>query len=112
MSARPSATDSPHVGLNMGSGGGKTNTSSFGALQFLHRGDIVAIIDAKLISYPWARGLPNVSYAGTIAEIHDLLVGLGAELQRRNEVSLAGLQPSGAIDADVGPRIILTRPKS
>jgi hypothetical protein len=101
------ATDSPHVGLNMGTGGGKTNTSSLGALQFLHRGDIVAIIDAKLISYPWARGLPNICYAGTVPEIHDLLVALGAELQRRNEVSLAGLQPSGAIDADVGPRLIL-----
>jgi hypothetical protein len=99
--------DSPHVGYNMGSGGGKTNLGSFNSLQFLHRGDIGVIIDAKLISYPWARGLPNVCYAGTIAEIHDVLVGLGTELQNRNEESLAGLQPSGAIDADVGPRILI-----
>jgi hypothetical protein len=101
------AVDSPHVGLNSGSGGGKTNTASLCALQFLHRGDISAFIDAKLISYPWARGLPNVSYAGTIAEIHDLLVWLGGELDRRNKVSLAGLQPSGAIYANVGPRIVV-----
>jgi hypothetical protein len=101
------ATDSPHVAFNMGTGGGKTNLGSVSALQFLHRGDVAAVIDAKLISYPCLRGLPNVAYAGMVGEIHDLLVAFGEELERRNSKALAGLQPSGAIRADVGPRLVL-----
>ena len=39
--------DSPHFGINMGSGGGKSNLAAFWLMQQLHRGAIALVLDAK-----------------------------------------------------------------
>lgn len=99
--------DSPHLGLSMGSGDGKSVTARLIATQLLHRGALAMFLDYKLISHMWARGLPNVSYAGTPDEIHDALLWLLDEIGRRNKVALASANIRGEVTADVGPRILV-----
>lgn len=99
--------DSPHVGLSMGSGAGKSVTARLLLAQMLHRGAIGLILDVKMISHAWAARLPNVHIARRPHEIHEALIWLGAEVDRRNEVALAGADDDGNVNADVGPRIIV-----
>lgn len=99
--------DSPHLGLSMGSGDGKSTVAKNQAAQLLHHGALLLVLDIKLISHMWARGLPNVSYAGTPAEIEDALVWLAAEVTRRNQVALAAADIEGKVHANVGPRIFV-----
>lgn len=99
--------DSPHVGVSAGSGGGKSVTARSLLAQLLHRGAIAAILDQKMISHHWAANLPNVVIYRRPAEIHGALIWLGGEVQRRNEVALAGADMDGNVHADVGPRIII-----
>jgi hypothetical protein len=77
------------------------------AAQLLFHGALVMVLDIKLISHMWARGLPNVSYAGTPAEIESAMVWLAAEVSRRNKVALAGADVEGVVHARVGPRIFI-----
>jgi hypothetical protein len=99
--------DSPHVGLSMGSGDGKSITARNMAAQLAFHGALIAVLDFKLISHMWARDLPNVSYAGTPAEIEQVMVWLAAEVTRRNQVALAGADIEGRVHANVGPRIFV-----
>jgi hypothetical protein len=99
--------DSPHLGLSMGSGDGKSTVAKNMAAQLLFHGALVMVLDIKLISHMWARGLPNVSYAGTPAEIESAMVWLAAEVSRRNKVALAGADVEGVVHARVGPRIFI-----
>jgi hypothetical protein len=99
--------DSPHVGLSMGSGDGKSTVAKNMLAQLLYHGALGLVLDYKLISHMWARGLPNVSYAGTPAEIEEALVWLAREVTRRNRVALAGADIEGHVHASVGPRIFL-----
>src|ERR1039458_8140000 len=55
----------------------------------------------------WARGLPNVAYAGLPAEIHTALMWLQAEILRRNQVALRAADIEGVVQANVGPRILV-----
>lgn len=99
--------DSPHLGLSMGSGDGKSTVAKNMAAQLLYHGALLMVLDIKLISHMWARGLPNVSYAGTPAEIESALVWLAAEVGRRNKVAQAAADVEGVVHANVGPRIFL-----
>jgi hypothetical protein len=99
--------DSPHIGLSMGSGDGKSTVARLIAVQFLYHGGLVLFLDYKLISHMWARGLPNVAYAGRPEEIHAALLWLQDEIMRRNDVALAGANIRGEVVADVGPRILV-----
>jgi len=99
--------DSPHVGLSMGSGAGKSITARAFLAQMLYHGAISLVLDYKMISHQWARNLPNVVIARRPAEIHAALCWLGAELERRNEVALAGADDEGNVRAVVGPRLIV-----
>ncbi len=101
------ADDSPHLGLSIGSGGGKSATARALAAQRLYRGDIVLILDVKMISHQWARGLPNAHIARRPHEIHQALVWLGGEVDRRNEVALAGSDIEGNVHGTVGPRLVV-----
>lgn len=101
------ADDSPHLGLSIGSGGGKSATARALAAQRAYRGDIVLILDIKMISHQWAKGLPNVHIARRPHEIHRALTWLGAEVDRRNEVALAGADIEGNVHSVVGPRLIV-----
>jgi hypothetical protein len=100
-------TDSPHLGLSMGSGDGKSTVARNIACQLLNHGALALVLDYKLISHMWARGLPNVAYAGTPEEIHTALLWLQDEIQRRNAVALAGADIEGKVHANVGPRILV-----
>jgi hypothetical protein len=107
--------DSPHVGLSMGSGAGKSVTARGLLAQQLHKGSIGLILDYKMISHQWAEGLPNVVIARRPAEIHEALCWLGGdetrgirgEVNRRNEVALAGADMDGNVHAVVGARLIV-----
>ena len=99
--------DSPHVGLSMGSGAGKSVTARGLLAQQLNRGAIGLVLDIKMISHQWADGLPNVAIARRPAEIHKALLWLGREVERRNEVALAGADMDGNVHAVVGPRIVV-----
>ena len=101
------ASDAPHLAISMGSGAGKSVLAMFLVMQELRRGAIAAVIDPKWTSQAWLMNLPNVAYARRPAEIHDLLCWLGAELDRRNEVALAGVDVNGNVSTDVGPRILV-----
>ena len=105
-------SDSPHLGIGMGTGAGKSNLAAFWLLQRLMCGDMVAILDGKRTSHPWAfknmdyeyDQLPNVAYARRIDDIHDLLVWLGAELARRNELSEDWMNARGHLRDSIGAR--------
>lgn len=101
------SADSPHIGLSMGSGAGKSVTARALLAQMLYRGCIGLILDHKMISHQWAAGLPNVAIARRPHEIHAALLWLGREVERRNEVALAGADMDGNVHAVVGPRLIV-----
>jgi hypothetical protein len=101
------SADSPHIGLSMGSGAGKSVTARALLAQMLYRGCIGLILDHKMISHQWAAGLPNVAIARRPHEIHAALLWLGREVDRRNEVALAGADMDGNVHAVVGPRLIV-----
>jgi len=105
--------DSPHLGASFGAGGGKSTTARNIAAQALFKGHIVVFLDIKRISHIWARGLPNVIYADTPELIHEALIWLGTELDRRNEVALineSAIYREGSeheIRGNVGSRIVV-----
>lgn len=110
----------PHIGFCMTTGDGKSTAAMNVATQVLHHGGLVVILDPKLMSHMWARGLPNVAYAGTRAEIHSMLCWLAhdvtddegnviyqSEQTRRKQVALASADIRGNVTADLGPRILV-----
>jgi hypothetical protein len=99
--------DSPHFGLSVGAGGGKSQMARLAASQILHNGGIVLILDIKRISHAWARDLPNVRYARTVEEIHEALVWLAFEIDRRTKVADVGMDVEGEVLANVGPRMLV-----
>jgi hypothetical protein len=100
--------DSPHVLVSAGSGGGKSVTTRALVAQILSRGGVALILDVKRLSHAWARGLPNVRYCRDIAEIHDALLWLQVELDRRNKLADEGADAEGNTDhVDIGPRIVV-----
>jgi hypothetical protein len=97
--------DSPHIGLSMGSGDGKSVTARNAASQLAHHGALIAVLDAKLMSQHWAAGLRNVAYARTPAELHALAIWLAGEVDRRNLIALYHADVEGVVHANPGPRI-------
>lgn len=81
------AMDSPNIGLSMGAGAGKSQFCRLVAAQVLHRGGVVVVLDVKRISHAWARDLPNVRYARDIAEIHEMLLDISHEVNRRTKIA-------------------------
>jgi hypothetical protein len=107
-------SEAPHLGYCMSTGDGKSTAAMNAATQMLHHGGIVVMLDNKLISHMWARGLPNVAYAGTAEELHIMLCWLAwddenreSELTRRKKVALAAADIRGNVQADIGPRILV-----
>jgi hypothetical protein len=100
--------DSPHACLSCGSGGGKSATARALIAQHLARGGVALILDVKRLSHAYARGLAAVRYCRDIAEIHDALIWLAGEIDRRNEAADQGADIDGNTDAvDIGPRILV-----
>jgi hypothetical protein len=99
--------DSPHLGLSMGSGAGKSIMIRAILAQMLFHGAIALVIDYKQISQHWARDLPNVAIVRKPHEIHAALMWLGEEISRRNEVAFHGADLEGNVHSVVGPRLII-----
>jgi hypothetical protein len=105
--------DSPHFGVAMGSGAGKSNLTTFWLLQDLRRGAVALILDAKLFSHPWVfkdmdaeyGQIPNVGYARRTSDLHDAMVWLSDELERRNQVAERIINAKGDLLGSVGPRL-------
>lgn len=99
--------ETPHQGVSMGTGEGKSTLARLWAAQMAFHGALLVFLDYKLISHMWARGLPNVAYAGTPQEIHEMCEWLAEEAQRRNKVALHSADIRGNVTGDVGPRIYI-----
>jgi hypothetical protein len=98
----------PHIGMSMSTNAGKSTTGRGLLMQHLHEGGIALILDPKMDSQLWARGLPNVRYADTPQEIHEALLWLSDELDRRSNVTKAHADIRGDVDpALVGPRLMV-----
>jgi len=98
--------DSPHVGLSMGSGDGKSVTARNAAAQLAHHGALIVVLDTKYISQHWCAGLPNVAIAREAAEIHDLALWLYEEVSRRKKLAFYHADVEGVVHANPGPRIV------
>src|SRR6202034_1202314 len=76
------------------------------ASQLAHHGALVVVLDRKLASHMWAAGLPNVAYARTIAEVHELILWLAAEGDRRHAPAVQYADVEGVVHAYPGSRIV------
>ncbi|MFD9283641.1 hypothetical protein ACFWD7_41445 [Streptomyces mirabilis] len=88
----------PHILVCSGAGGGSTTILRTLTAQFLHQGAHALVLDITRVAHLWARNLPTVTHRGNVAGIHDALVGLASELQRR--IDLDG-------DLDDVPRLMV-----
>lgn len=77
--------DSPHVALSGAAGTGKTTLLRFLLAQRMRHGVGVIFLDAKRWSHRWAHKLPEdrAQYWYRVPDMHNALVALGEELQRR-----------------------------
>jgi hypothetical protein len=101
--------DSPHWLVAAGSGIGKSVITRSMVAQALHHGAVVIVFDTKRTSHAYLRGLPNVLYCKHIRDIHDVLIALEAELERRNCLAdeLTDIDGELPDPAMLGPRIII-----
>jgi hypothetical protein len=79
-------SESPHVLVSASTGGGKSVITRTMACQMLRNGSQFVMLDFKRHSHKWAKNMPNVTYLRDIGDIHDALVSLGAEGNRRNHI--------------------------
>ncbi|MFD4888605.1 pRL2-11, partial [Kitasatospora sp. NPDC058402] len=96
--------ESPHVLVSAGTGGGKSVILRGIFAQLLHNGAEGTVLDRKRHSHKWARGIPGVEYCRDIEDIHDSLIRLGIEGERRNRI-VDDWEGEG--DAPVGPRHVI-----
>ncbi|GGM84816.1 hypothetical protein GCM10012275_64450 [Longimycelium tulufanense] len=98
-------TESPHILVNAGTGGGKSVTLRAIVSQFLHNGAQATFLDRKRHSHKWAYDIPAVHYCKLLPEIHDALIALGEEGERRNLI--VDEWRGDDRDAPVGPRHLI-----
>jgi hypothetical protein len=99
-------SDSPHLLVSAGSGAGKSVLLRLLAAQGLAKGGYGIILDVKRVSHPWAANIPNCEYHRTAEAIHERLISLQAELDRRTAIVVQHMDIDGNTDhIDVGPRI-------
>ncbi len=79
--------DSPHIALSAGSGAGKSKLTASRIAQALFHGWHVIIIDWKVESHEWAKGLPGVTYVSDVEDIHNVCVRIGQEVDMRRMLS-------------------------
>lgn len=100
--------EAPHVGMSMATGAGKSVAGRAAIAQVLHNGGIVLVLDRKIVSQAWCKGLPNVRYACTPKEIHDAMIWVSEEIDRRYQNVSQHSDLRGDVDPDlIGPRFLL-----
>jgi hypothetical protein len=99
--------DSPHTLLSAGSGAGKSVLIRAALAQALAKGGYGIILDVKMISQSWAKNLPNCEYHRTAESIHEALIRLRVEVDRRNKLvnEYADIDGNVPEDVNIGPRI-------
>jgi hypothetical protein len=97
--------ESPHVLVSAGTGGGKSVILRAIYSQALHNGGNGFVLDRKRHSHKWARGIPGSTYCREIEDIHDALVRLGNEGDRRNRI-VDDWEGDDTL-APVGPRMMI-----
>lgn len=85
--------DSPHLAISGGSRNGKSVHAGILACQVLRKGGVVVVLDFKMISQRGLKGMPGVYYADTAESIHEALLALRAESQRRARMVRDGRDP-------------------
>jgi hypothetical protein len=100
--------DAPHVGFSMATNAGKSVAGRTTLAQNLHRGGLGLVLDRKIVSQAWCDGLPNIRYARTCREIHDALLWVSGEIDRRYAAIKRHSDIRGNVDpAVIGPRLTL-----
>lgn len=77
-------SESPHILISAGTGGGKSVTIRTITAQAIRRSWLVWVIDVKRHSHAWLRGLPGVRYFRNIEDVHEALLAAAEEGDRRN----------------------------
>lgn len=100
-------SDSPHVAASMGSGAGKSSLARALLAAWLHSGGIGLVLDAKIVSHPWAWQLPNCAVVDQPASLHDAFCWLAGELDRRNQVAKRATDVEGVMRGQPGPPLLV-----
>lgn len=100
-------SESPHILVSASSGGGKSVIIRTILSQGLNRGAQAIVLDVKRQSHRWVRGNPNVRYYRDVEDIHEALIGLAAEGDRRNHLTDDIPDDVDTTKLDLGPRIFL-----
>ena len=96
--------DSPHLGVVGGSGSGKSELMAWVVAQFMRGGAGVVVFDPKGTSHAWLLRMPEVLYCTTGAGLHDTIMWMDAEMDRRAEANRESVA-SGGSDLDF-PRLV------
>ncbi|WP_049803828.1 FtsK/SpoIIIE domain-containing protein [Pseudonocardia dioxanivorans] len=100
--------ESPHILISSSTGGGKSVMARAIICQGLHNGGIALVLDVKRVSHAWARGLPNVRYCANVADIHNALLWVRGEVERRYTLIDDGADIDGNVGhIDLGPRVFI-----
>lgn len=98
----------PHLGFSIPTTGGKSSSARPVMMKHLRDGGIVMVLDRKIGSQQWCDGLPGVHYARTEQEIHDALMWLSGEIDRRFALVREHCDINGDVEPEViGPRLLV-----
>ncbi|MGA4844706.1 FtsK/SpoIIIE domain-containing protein [Streptomyces sp. G45] len=79
--------ETPHVGLSIGTGGGKSSTLRSIIAQMVRKGaERVIIIDPKLISLDCFEGVPGIEIYTDLAEQWEAVAEFKREMERRYQI--------------------------
>lgn len=79
-------SESPHLLISAGSGGGKSETVKSVVAQLMAGGAKALMVDFKRHSHRWMNDLPDVVYARDIVDIHHALISVAQEGEQRNRM--------------------------
>lgn len=98
--------DSPHILVSAGTGAGKSVLLRAILSQGLAKGGYGIVFDMKKVSHMWASNLGNCEYHRTAEAVHERLLSLQREVDRRNALVERYADIDGNTDhVDVGPRV-------
>ena len=100
-------SESPHIAIPGGSGGGKSNLAAFLLLQEMMRGSLIFNLDPKWISHLWLQDLPNVINAHDIPRPAPGADLAREELLRRTKAAYYSAEGTGRVRGSIGCRIIV-----
>lgn len=97
--------DSPHLGIVGGSGSGKSELMAWIVAQFMRGGSATVVMDPKGTSHAWLLRMPEVLYVTAGAMLHDTVMWLDTEMDRRAAANRESVMRGGS-DLEF-PRIVV-----